>query len=94
MRHKLIILLLLIFDLTCYSQIRGVVIDNATKQPIPYVNIYVLNTKNGATSGIDGKFIINDYKIGLSNRIYSLNKKKVVLVVGIFYPNCMYYKDL
>lgn len=58
------IIFFLILGMTCFAQISGVVIDKETKQPIPYVNIYVLNTKNGATSNIDGKFIINDYKTG------------------------------
>ena len=41
------------------AQIKGVVIDNATRMPIPYVSIWVENENNGTTSEENGKFELN-----------------------------------
>ena len=38
------------------AQINGVVIDHVTKNPIPYVSIWVENENNGATAEENGAF--------------------------------------
>ncbi|QDH81592.1 TonB-dependent receptor [Echinicola soli] len=56
-------MLLLLFQMTGYAQeqgktYNGVVYDNATKEPLPGVNILVKGTGQGVVSDIDGKFSI------------------------------------
>ncbi|WP_370687379.1 serine hydrolase [Fulvivirga maritima] len=43
----------------CQTLISGSVINNQTKQPIPYVNIGIANTEVGTISNEDGSFTIN-----------------------------------
>ncbi len=42
-----------------FSQLKGVVKDSISGQPIPYVNIWVENENIGTTSELDGTFTIN-----------------------------------
>lgn len=39
--------------------VKGIVIDNKTQEPLPFVNIVVTKTFNGTTSDIDGRFQIS-----------------------------------
>lgn len=39
-----------------YTKVAGVISDSITKEPIPFVNVYLLGTSVGATTGFDGKF--------------------------------------
>ncbi len=54
------------------GQISGIVTDESNGQPIPYVNVWVKNTRVGATTGENGKFAIESAKIGDSMLISSL----------------------
>lgn len=47
---------------------RGTVVDKSTKQPLPGVNVIVLNTDIGASTGIDGEFLIK----GIPEDVYRL----------------------
>lgn len=53
-------ILFFLFALPLFSQteIKGIVIDTETGNPIPYVNIWIENGRTGVTSEIDGKFSI------------------------------------
>lgn len=56
---------LLLVSLSLSAQIRGVVKDSISGQPIPYVNIWVENELIGTTSNIDGSFVldVNEEKV-------------------------------
>ncbi len=41
-----------------YTKITGTVIDSISKEPIPFVNVYLMGTSVGATTGFDGRFSI------------------------------------
>lgn len=41
--------------------VRGQVIDQSTKQTIPFVPVYFLGTKTGTTADVDGKFLLDTY---------------------------------
>jgi len=53
------ITVLLLINCSTWAQIRGVVKDSITKQPIPYVNISVENENKGTTSEENGTFTIH-----------------------------------
>lgn len=50
---------LLLVSLSLSAQIRGVVKDSISGQPIPYVNIWVENESVGTTSETDGSFLLD-----------------------------------
>ncbi len=57
---KILYLLLLIFTTEIsFSQIKGILKDSASNEPIPYVNIWVENESIGTTSNENGIFTIN-----------------------------------
>jgi len=41
-----------------YTKISGLVVDSITKEPVPFVNVYLVGTSVGATTGFDGRFAI------------------------------------
>ena len=41
------------------SEIKGVLLDNNTKEPLPYANIYVLHQHTGTISNENGQFLLN-----------------------------------
>lgn len=64
---RLTTLLLLLVSLQSLAQtgtIKGRVLDNVSKEPIPFVNIVVYGTQVGGTTDIDGKFQINEIPVG------------------------------
>ncbi|MBI2966913.1 MAG: carboxypeptidase-like regulatory domain-containing protein [Bacteroidetes bacterium] len=60
MTWKILIFTIIVFDgLISFAQkIEGRVMNNDTKEPIPYVNIGVIGRNSGTVSDIDGKFEI------------------------------------
>lgn len=60
-----------------FCQVSGTVIDESNGKPIPYVNVWVKNTRIGATTGENGKFSIAGAKIGDSILISSLGYGKI-----------------
>lgn len=59
MKEKRILLLLFLFiSNSLFAQIKGVVKDSISGQPIPFVNIWIENENIGTTSDIDGSFSI------------------------------------
>ena len=41
---------------TYVNHLKGTVLDSKSKEPLPYANIYVLNTTNGVISNETGNF--------------------------------------
>jgi len=54
MKEKRLIWIFLIVSQFSFSQIRGVVKDSISGEPIPYVNIWVENEAIGTTSEVNG----------------------------------------
>ena len=59
MKEKRLIWFFLIVSQFVFSQIRGVVKDSISGEPIPYVNIWVENETVGTTSEADGSFSLD-----------------------------------
>jgi hypothetical protein len=76
MKKQLAITILLISNL-CFSQLKAVIIDNETKEKLPYVNIWVENENIGTTSNENGEFElkVNGSKIILFSAIGFETKK-------------------
>ena len=53
---KLLVITILLISNYCFSQLKSVIIDNETKEKIPYVNIWVENKNIGTTSNENGEF--------------------------------------
>ncbi|MEL6558746.1 MAG: carboxypeptidase-like regulatory domain-containing protein [Bacteroidota bacterium] len=58
----LTLFLLTIYTLNAQNFITGKVVDKSTGEPLPYANIYINNSKKGATSDRNGNFTI-DFQI-------------------------------
>ena len=61
--HHLLVLAIVFLrlDISSHAQktlVRGQVIDQSTKQTIPFVPVYFLGTKTGTTADVDGKFLL------------------------------------
>lgn len=54
--NRFFLLLLILVSFTVTAQIKGIVKDSISGQPIPFVNIWVENEEIGTTSDIDGSF--------------------------------------
>jgi hypothetical protein len=56
------VFLFVLFRLECFSQdqmlVKGIVADSATFNPLPYVNIQILNSTRGTRSDLQGNFSI------------------------------------
>lgn len=59
MKDKRLIWIFLIVSQFAFSQIRGVVKDSISGEPIPYVNIWVENETIGTTSEVNGSFLLD-----------------------------------
>lgn len=84
----LVYILLSFLPLCLFAQnavIKGKVSDAVSNEPIPFANIIILNTEKGASSDIDGNFIISNLQPGL----YSLQatfigyKKKTIFEIQV-----------
>ena len=62
MKEKRLIWFFLIVSQFAFSQIRGVVKDSISGEPIPFVNIWVENETVGTTSEADGTFFLEASK--------------------------------
>ena len=54
------------------NSVSGIVVDNATNEPIPNVNIYVSNTTWGTTTQIDGSFVLKNIIPGNHELVFSM----------------------
>ncbi|MBP7155810.1 MAG: TonB-dependent receptor [Flavobacteriales bacterium] len=53
------------------ATVQGTVLDSRTRAPLPFVNVLLEGTTNGATTDLEGKFIISNVAPGLYNVIVS-----------------------
>jgi hypothetical protein len=58
MKHTFSLLLLLL-SINLSAQIRGTVFDKTTEKPVQYANVFIKDQMIGATSDLNGTFIIN-----------------------------------
>ena len=88
MIEKRLILLILFISQFALSQIKGVVKDSISGQPIPYVNIWVENETIGTTSEENGSFVLatsSDKNIvfsilGYNKKTLKANQTEIVLL--------------
>lgn len=88
MKENRLILFFLVVSQFALSQIKGVVKDSISGQPIPYVNIWFENETIGTTSEIDGSFVLatsSDKNIvfsilGYNKKTLKANQIKTVLL--------------
>lgn len=60
----LILFLLLILSFNGFCQVKGTVVDEETKKPITYSNVWIENENVGTTSDMNGVFQFNESNIG------------------------------
>ncbi len=61
MKQTLLLSLFIVFSFSLfgqYTKVTGLVIDSITEEVLPFVNIQIIGSNAGATTGFDGKFII------------------------------------
>jgi iron complex outermembrane receptor protein len=63
-KKLLFLFLLLPFTVLAQSTLSGTVVDKATGQPIPGVNVNVQGAPNGASTGFDGNYQLSNVKTG------------------------------
>ncbi len=69
------IILLLLITTSTYAQlksIRGKVIDDKTKETLPYVNLFIGNTTKGTSTNEAGEFTFTNLPIGSYNIVASM----------------------
>ncbi|MCW8849252.1 MAG: carboxypeptidase-like regulatory domain-containing protein, partial [Melioribacteraceae bacterium] len=86
MRYFIVVILLL-FHFSLQAQdtgkLRGTIIDKATKDPLPGVNVLLEGTYHGAATDFDGNFIIEGVTNGTYNVKVTLIGFKQMLYTGI-----------
>ena len=67
------------------AQMNGRVTDARTREPLPFVNVALEGTTQGATTDIEGRFSITDVKPGLYNvQVSSVGyQRRVILEVQV-----------
>ena len=88
MQEKRLLLVLFLLGFYTSAQIKGVVKDSLSGEPIPYVNIWVENETIGTTSEIDGSFQLaspSDKNIvfailGYKKKTLKANQTEIVLL--------------
>ena len=88
MKENRLILLFLFISQFALSQIKGVVKDSLSGEPIPYVNIWVENETIGTISEIDGSFVLTTSSdknivfsiLGYNKKTLKANQIKTVLL--------------
>ena len=71
-RRKALFVMIWFLSTSGFCQVSGTVVDEANGLPIPFVNVWVKNSRLGATTGKDGDFEIEGAKPGDSILISSL----------------------
>ena len=88
-KKLLFLLLLLPFSILAQNTVSGTVLDKASGQPIPGVNVNVQGANNGVSTDFDGKFQLSNVKkgdqivfsyIGYKNSVVSYNSQKTLSV--------------
>lgn len=95
-----ITLLMLIFSVNIYAQngtVKGKVVDEVSKEPVPFANIIVQGTNTGTSTNMDGEFTIEGtplgyirlevsavgFKKGLSEDLYVTNNKSPFIEIQL-----------
>lgn len=88
-KKLLFLLLLLPFSILAQNTLNGVVLDKASGQPIPGVNVNVQGASNGVSTDFDGKYQLTNVKkgdkvvfsfIGYKNTVVNFDSQKSVSV--------------
>lgn len=79
MGKSLLTLLICVLNFIGISQISGLVLDANTKEPLPFVNIGVNNSKYGTSTDIDGKFLIKSKVSSLQLSYVGYEKKEILI---------------
>lgn len=91
---KIFTTVLLLVSISTFAQIKGVVKDSLTNQPISFVNIWIENENRATTSEEDGTFVFPDLEkgknlvfsaIGYEKKTISAAQSKEVLLQPIDY---------
>jgi len=70
---KILLLVFSLFTVFAFSQsktAKGFVYDRVTNQPIPYVNLSVLESSNGTSSDVDGSYMLEIVEMDLNKNIH------------------------
>src|SRR5690606_28992951 len=86
---KILLLVFSLFTVFAFSQsktAKGFVYDGVTKQPIPYVNLSVLESSNGTSSDVDGSYMLEIVEMDLNKNIHlsSLGYKDSIISIAQF----------
>lgn len=84
--------LLLIFSFELFSQsykLTGIVLNEDSKEPIPFVNIRIMGTTQGTSSNPEGKFVILSEKRNLTLAFTSVGFKKQNVDVNLASSNLL-----
>jgi len=76
MKKLLLFLGIILFFINGFSQIKGIVLDINTKNPIPYANISIKDSNYGITSDSKGEFIINSDSLNFTIILSSIGYEK------------------
>lgn len=86
LKNKLSLLVLLLFSVTMFAQesylLKGTIVSEVDQQPIPGVNVLVLNTTRGASTDFDGNFQIQVTKGEVLQFSYLGYVTKTLIVEG------------
>lgn len=64
MKHFFVLMFFISAGLVSNAQLSGIVLNSESGEPIPYVNVSVINHSSGATSELDGRFTIPKVTLG------------------------------
>lgn len=62
--YKLLLIVSITFCNSAFGQVSGVVIDQITSKPLPYIDIWKKGTSLGTTSDVNGKFFKSEFTAG------------------------------
>ena len=76
--NHLVFLILLIIPLKIFSQTNGQIINDSTKEAVPYANIWIENEDIGTTSDQFGKFSFNQTFIGKNLVVSAIGFERMI----------------
>jgi hypothetical protein len=82
-KYYLIMLLILSTARAQIGNVNGTVLDEATQQPLPGVNVIIEGTSLGAASDLDGNFTVADILAGIYNVRFSAIGYKPLVKLNI-----------
>jgi CarboxypepD_reg-like domain len=90
--YRALLLLFLVFvlaNLFCVAQpekrtVSGIVVDSLTKEPLPFVNVFLANTTRGASTAANGSFSIQSMPPGKYDLVASYVRYKPYMIAVDF----------